>query len=181
VTPLRERIRIAATAYLTGWRYGREVRVAYPWPHGVRGPPVATTPDEQAIDCSTLTASLLMRVYPDAGWTQADYADLQVFDAPRYSSPVGAVVRRGVGEAVAAPVAEAWHLVQAWRSIDPPSGHAFVAYDRGNGKLDVLESSSRGLVGPRWRTVTLAELRREFPAALFLARLAEGVEWQRGG
>lgn len=193
---LRDRIRAAAAPYLDrpisesatgGWRYPSGtsgVQVAWPWPAGVRGPRVAPS---GAIDCSTLTTSILMRIYPDAGWTQDDYARMQVFDGAIPDSPIYAVVSRGVGERLSRrddPSGrlsefrpEAWHLVQGWRVLPggpgKPSGHAFLVYDRGNGVLDVLESSSASLVGPRWRTTTAAELRQRYPAALFVAALRE--------
>lgn len=175
--PLRERIHAAAKPYLAGtWRYGRTPRVEWPWPRGIRGPAMAGAPIDREIDCSTLTASVLMRCYPDAPWTPQDYADLQVFDARRLDSPIAAVVRAGVGVAAEHPTAETWTLVQAWRSVQPPSGHAFLVYDRGDlrsGTVDVLESTSRGLLGPRWRTTTWAALRAAYPAALYLARLRD--------
>lgn len=171
---LRDRTAAAAVPYLRGWRYGRTPRVAWPWPKGVRGPAVATTDAERETDCSTLTASILMRAYPDAGWTQLDYQGLQVWDATLPASPVGAAVRVGIGEPVLEGAAETWHLVQGWRVLDPPAGgHAFIVYDRGTGQIDVLESSSIGKIGPRWRTTTWAMLRRAYPAALYLARLRE--------
>jgi hypothetical protein len=169
-------IHAAAKPYLTGWRYGRTPRVAYEWPKGVRGPALADTIDGREIDCSTLTASLLMRLYPDAGWTQGDYAGLQVFDAKFPSSPVVTVQARRVGEMAAVFTPERLHLAQGWRRLpghkDGASGHAVLVWDRGNLLLDVLESTSReGNKGPRWRVTTADKLREEFPAALYIARL----------
>jgi hypothetical protein len=117
---LTERVHAAAKPYLTGWRYPPQKTtgrfVAYAWPRGLRGPAVARSQDERVIDCSSLTASILMRVYSSAKWDAAAYASLQVFDSKRLDSPIGAVVRMGVGVAVSAFTAEDWFLVQAWRS-----------------------------------------------------------------
>lgn len=173
---LGERLHAAAAPYLVGWRYpsgAREPRrVAYPWPKGVRGPAVADVAADRAIDCSTLTASVVMRAYPEAPWDQWSYQAMQVMDADEIDSPIEAVVRAGVGERVDALTAEAWHLAQGWRSLAPLSGHAVIVYDRGTGVLDVLESTSReGRRGPRWRTATWTGLRAEYPAQLYLARL----------
>lgn len=169
-------IHAAAKPYLTGhWRYGRTPRVAWPWPRGVRGPALADHDADKAIDCSTLTASLLMRAYPDAGWTQADYQALQVFDPKRPESPVFAVRDRGIAELGMVFKPETWALVQGWRRLPGhpkgASGHAILVYDRGTGVLDVLESSSLEMVGPRWRISTAEKLRAEFPAALYIATL----------
>lgn len=177
MTTLAERMHAAAEPYLTGWRYGRTPRVEWPWPRGVKGPALAGAPIDREIDCSTLTASLLMAAYPEARWTAQQYADLQVFDARRPASPMDAVVAVGVGEQVADFAAERWHLVQGWRRLPGhpkgASGHAIIVYDRGTGVLDVLESSSLEMIGPRWRTTTAEKLREEFPAALYLARLRD--------
>ena len=67
--------------------------MAYPWPKGVRGPAVATLAADKAIDCSTLTASVVMRAYPDAPWDQWSYQAMQVMDADEIDSPIEAVVR----------------------------------------------------------------------------------------
>jgi hypothetical protein len=181
-------IHAAAKPYLDGtWKYPSSAkvgrRVAYPWPKGVRGPAVADSPAERQIDCSTLTASLLMRAYPDAPWVQTDYAGLQIMDATEPDSPITVAVQAigagrvdfGVGLGGLAP--ESWFLCQGWRRLpgDPAgaSGHAVILYNRGNGLLDVLESTSReSFRGPRWRMTTAYKLREEFPAALYVARLA---------
>lgn len=170
---------VAAAPYVGGtWRYGRNPRVAHPWPAGVRGPSVARVAADQEIDCSTLTASLIMHAYPSASWKQEHYAAMQVFDAAVPDSPIRAVVAVGVGERVDAFTWARWHLVQGWRRLpghpDGPSGHAILVYDRGGGTLDVLESTSReNMRGPRMRTTTADKLRAEFPAALYIARLIE--------
>lgn len=175
-TPLRERIGDAAKPYLSeGWRYGHANRVAYPWPAGVRGPSVARVAADREIDCVGLSASVVMRAYQDVQWTQDAYAGLLLTRRPVVADdPIRTVAAVGVGARVDAFVAEAWHLVQGVRSFDPFNGHAIIIFDRGNGTLDVLESTSReNRKGPRWRTTTEAALRIEFPGALYIARLRE--------
>ena len=175
MSAILDRLREAAAPYLDGtWRYPtpREPRrVAYPWPKGVRGPAVASVSADRATDCSTLSASLLMRLYPDAPWSQEDYADCQVMDATRLASPIEAVERVGVGVGADGWEPERLHLAQGWRSLRPLSGHAFLVWSRGNGRLDVLESTSRELRGPRWRETTPEALRALYPT-LHLATLS---------
>lgn len=176
---LLARLHALARPYLDGtWRYpgpsDPAVYVAHPWPASVRGAAVARVADERRVDCSTLTTSLIMALYPDAPWDQQDYGDMQVYDRRRPGSPIDAVAHVGVGEAVAETAPESLHLLQAWRSLSPLSGHAVLVYDRGTGTLDVLESTSReNRRGPRWRTATPESLRAEYPAARYLARLTE--------
>lgn len=171
--PLGTRIRLAASAYL-GWPYrsGSVPAVAFSSP-GVADKLVGQP--ATGVDCSTMTTSILTAVYPRAGWTQQDYADLQIFDAARRDSPMGAVVRRGVGLRVDDFAAGDWYLVQGWRKSG--GGHAFLVF-AGTDSILKLESTSRKYtqtgtpIGPRWLPTTADALRKDYDAALYLAVLS---------
>jgi hypothetical protein len=175
------RIRLAAGPYLDSWDYDlRTARVLYDLPDAMRADRVELAPgDARLTNCSTLTTSLLTSCFPDAPWTVQEYGDLQVFGdrlPGNPDAPVQAVVRMGVGKAVAQHVPGAWHLVQGWRTFEPSgprySGHAFlVLADRDGDGCLVLEATSRRSIGPRYRRSTWADLRREYGHSLHLAAL----------
>jgi hypothetical protein len=172
------RIRLAAGPYLDSWDYSIKwgtAKVLYDLPDAMRADGIELGPgDARLTNCSTLTASILTSVYPDAPWTLQEYGDLQCFkdrlDAGTWDSPVRAAERMDIGLRVAKLVPGEWHLVQGWRSHDPPNGHAFLVL-AGEGSLQVLEATSRRSIGPRYKTTTLAELKREYSAGLHWARL----------
>ena len=178
------RIRIAAAPYI-GWRYSlKEPHVAYSLPEDMRASRLETQTSRQT-NCSTLTVSLLTSCYPLAAWGLQEYGDLQVFgdrlpDHP--GAPVEAVERMGIGQAVQEFAERRWHLVQGWRRLGSrPSGHAFLVLGGRTGRnqllgqgdpITILEASSReNNIGPRYRRATVASLRAEYPAGLFIARL----------
>lgn len=187
------RIRIAAAPYI-GWRYSlKEPHVAYSLPDDMRASKLETETSRQT-NCSTLTVSLLTSCYPLVPWGLQEYGDLQVFgdrlpDHP--GAPVNAVERMGIGQAAAEFSEGRWHLVQGWRRLDPGntnpkkrySGHAFLVLGERVGRnqllgqqdpITILEASSReNNIGPRYRRTTVAGLRGEYPAGLFIARLDE--------
>jgi hypothetical protein len=175
------RIRIAAGPYLDSWDYSIEwgkAKVLYDLPDAMGAEGVEwKAGDGRLTNCSTLTASLLTSVYPDAPWTMREYGDLQVFkdrlDAGQTDSPIRAVERMGIGKRVDKPTEGKWHLVQGWRSLDPPRGHAFLVLAFDDVNLQVLEATSRRSIGPRYKTTTLAELQREYSKALHWAALSK--------
>lgn len=166
-----------AASLLLGWRYpARPTVEVYP-PTKPPGFPLrpARSDTERVIDCSTMTSWLLHEVYR-VGWDREDYADLQVFASrlPAHpDAPIRAVVRRGVGVRVDELDQVGWHLVQGWQSLSPPRGHALLAQVLDDGRVRVLESTSRELRGPRWRPTTEALLRQRYAAGLHLARLRD--------
>lgn len=173
------RLRIAAGPYLDSWDYSiSQGKVLYDLPDAMHADRVEWTTGDRVTNCSTLTASLLTSVFPDAPWTLREYADLQVYadrlpGAP--DAPIRAVVRMGIGKSSDGIPGE-WHLVQGWRTFDPKtprySGHAFLVLmdDTGDGIL-VLEATSRRNIGPRYRRTTWADLEREYSAGLYIAVL----------
>lgn len=83
-------------------------------------------------DCSTFAGLGVVGALPGR-WDAAAAMDLAVGDAARPYSPIECVVRCLVGREVGAPVADRWHLVQAWRAVDSAGvpelaagGHAFL-------------------------------------------------------
>lgn len=172
------RFRIAAAPYMQGWSYGLAgAKVLYDLPDAMYADSVEWEPgDAKITNCSTLTTSLLTSAYPDAPWTSREYGDLQVFAdrlpaAP--DAPVQAIQRMQIGRPVSKLTPGWWHLVQGWRSFDPPSGHAFLvlAAREGDG-VEVLEASSRRNVGPRYRVTTWTSVVAEYAAAVYLAVLS---------
>lgn len=175
--PLDTRIALAYAPY-QGWPYrvGSRPAVAYESP---AVPSSLVGPRDRGIDCSTMTASILTAVYPRAGWTDADYRDLQIFDASRKDSPMDAVERRGVGRRTPTVTVNGsvfgsfvpgrWHLVQGWRRKG--TGHAYLVHAATDGTLTVVESTSLRGRGPRWRTTTESALRADYDAALYVAVL----------
>lgn len=175
--PVGVRIRLAASLYL-GWRYPprRTDRVSLAFD----GPGLPKLTGTRYVNCSPFTASILCAVYPDRV-DAAAYGDLVVFAdrlPTRPDSPILAVERMGVGTRTAS--LSGWSLCQGWRSlgtepnavtdiIQPPSGHAFLVSPAG---LKLESTNADGYVGPRWSPVTLDALRKTYPAALYLARLA---------
>jgi hypothetical protein len=165
------RIRIAAGPYLSGWGYHRTApKVLYDLPDAMRADGIEVEADEAlVINCSTQTVSLLTSAFPDAPWSLREYGDMQVFgdrlpDSP--DAPVRAAERMGIGRSEAGPVMGEWHLVQGWRTLNPPNGHAFLVLFDDDGLL-VLEATSRRGIGPRYRRTTLALLKLEYDAGLF--------------
>jgi hypothetical protein len=176
--PLGVRIHACAAFYL-GWRYTyQSPRVPYA---AERIPGSVVNGIGGVTNCSTLTAGVLLAVYPDGGWDGQSYGDLQVF-ADRLAdgvgdSPIRAVERAGVGARVAAPL-PGWALCQGWRVAGPDPGdwrgHAVILHSRGPAGLRVLEASSRsGKIGPRWRQTSWAGLVEEYAAGVHVAQLAE--------
>jgi len=181
------RIRIAAAPYM-GWRYRlTKPRVAYEIPDDMRASKLETETDRHT-NCSTLTVSLLTSCYPLVPWGLQEYGDLQVFGdrlPDRPGAPVEAAERMGIGQVVEEFTGRRWHLVQGWRRLGSrPSGHAFLVLGGGplgilpgraeQYPITVLEASSReNNIGPRYRKTTPADLRDEYPAGLFIARLRE--------
>ena len=173
--PLTYRLRFAAGLYL-GWRYHRiDVGFAFASP-GVPESLIRPPFTQHTINCSTLTASVLTACFPSSPWGSRGYGDLQVFadrlpDNP--DSPIQAVEHAGIGSRVADTFApNMWHLVQGWRTLDPPRGHAFLMRDDGDSLL-VLEATTN--IGPRWKRTTRKRLHRDYPAALYAAAIGEGV------
>lgn len=164
------RIRIAAAMYMVGWAYSlSNPAVAFRSP----GVPDNLVRRSRLTNCSTLTASILTAIFGWLPWSLQEYGDLQVFadrlpDHP--DAPIRAVERMGVGARVSGPLDRRWHLVQGWRSLTRPSGHAFLVR-RDGATLLVLEASSRNNVGPIYRRTTLSELADAYPAGLFWAVL----------
>lgn len=164
--PVGTRIRLAAGLYL-GWRYPPtktdKVSLAFD------GPGLPTLTGTRYVNCSPFTASILCAVF-EAKVDANTYGDLVVFAdrlPARPDSPILAVERMGVGTRTAA--LSGWCLVQGWRSLSPPSGHAFLVAPDG---LKLESTNADGYVGPRWAPTTLAALRAAYPAALHIARLA---------
>lgn len=164
--PVGVRIRLAASAYL-GWRYPptRTDRVSLAFD----GPGLPKLSGTRWVNCSPFTASILCAVWPDRV-DAAAYGDLVVFAdrlPTRPDSPILAVERMGVGTRTAS--LSGWCLVQGWRSLSPPSGHAFLVSPAG---LKLESTNADGYVGPRWSPTSLDALRKAYPAALYVARLA---------
>jgi hypothetical protein len=167
------RIRLAAAPYLVGWSYSRNASVIYALPTQMGAGRIEGLSYRTA--CTHLTISILTAVWPGAPWTAREYGDLQVYaDRLPFSpdAPVKAIVRMGIGEAVGEAVIGHWHLVQGWRRLgDAPAGHAFLVLDLGRNGVQVLEASSRGNVGPRYRYTSWADLRAQYPAGLHIGVL----------
>jgi hypothetical protein len=178
---LTQAIKQAVAPYLTGWRYPRNGErncVFATWPKKVAGAPVAISPMDRKIDCVTLNAALLVAVYPTRPWTTEHYEGFLLIPGKRFTkddrgdlaldAPLRAAEALGILDGRDAQP-ERWHLVQGWRHNG--TGHGFLAYDRGNGRVDVLESTKIDLIGPRWRVATWKSLEREFSAQLFIGVL----------
>jgi hypothetical protein len=121
------------------------------------------------INCSSMTWAILSTVYPSAGWTSQDYQDIQVWDGERKWSPIESVNSRGVGVQVVSPLAGRWHLVQGWRSSG--GGHAFLVYGYDDGRLGVLQSTSRGKAGPVYTVEANSWIADQYDAGFRLAVL----------
>jgi hypothetical protein len=178
--PIRSRLAVVSACFL-GWRYSLTVpRV----PFKVGSLPASLVTEGASVtNCSTLTAAALMACYPEAPWTLEEYGDFQVFadrlpDKP--NAPILAIERVGIGSRVAAPVANAVHLVQGWRKAGATAadfrGHAvIVTTDEDATRLRVLEATSRSSnLGARWRSTPLDDFRRDFPAAIYFGALGAG-------
>lgn len=173
------RIRIAAGPYLSGWGYSIKwgtARVLYDLPDAMGADRVEwEVGNARLTNCSTLTTSLLTSCYPDAPWTTREYGDLQVYAdrlPDRPDAPIDAVERMGIGQRKDKPSPGKWHLLQGWRSFDPPSGHALLALTLTGYDVQVLEATSRRGIGPRYRMTTQAGLALEYGAGLHWAELA---------
>lgn len=168
--PLEYRIRFAAGRYM-GWRYGRDVRFAFSSP-GIPDRLVAPPGEMHEIDCSSMTTSVLTACFPSSPWGSRGYGDLQVYAdrlPAHYDSPIIAVENAGIGVRIAQGFEPGrWHLVQGWRSLDPPRGHAFLVRNDGESML-MVESQLK--VGPHWTRTTEAKLRHRYPAALYAAAI----------
>ena len=174
------RIRIAAAPYMDGWGYDiASPKVLYDLPDAMHADGIEWASGAKVTNCSTLTCSLLTSVCPDVPWGVQEYGDLQVYadrlpDEP--DAPVQAVARMGIGFVAQGLTPGQWHLVQGWRTFDPQtprySGHAFLvlADDTGDG-IEVLEATSLGGVGPRYRSTSWAELVSDYSAGIYVATL----------
>lgn len=177
------RIRLTAAGYLGGdWNYSlSKPKVLYDMPDAMRMNSLEISElelkygDNRITNCSTMTASVLTSVFPSAPWNVQDYGDLQVF-ADRLpaspDSPIRAVERVGVGHHVLSLVPGRWHLVQGWRSLSPPSGHAFLVLSDESGDIDqILEATSIDNIGPRYKKTNLDSLKKQYAAGLHFAVL----------
>ena len=176
---LEARLRLAASDCL-GWRYGTGSKVRFPYARPML-PASRVDRNGGAIDCSSFTAYCLATAYPFARWTQQRYAELQIMEAENPWSPISAVERAGVGGRISQPVKGVIALSQAWvdastKDGDSVSGgHARIVWCLDDDTLLVLESSSRGGIGPRWTFgVTFSELERRYPDGVRLAALGPG-------
>ena len=175
--PLSARIHLVASEFL-GWRYGRDIR--YPRVRPML-PSRLVDPRGQQIDCSSLTTYVLVSVFPHGEWSMPRYRELQIFDVRRPWSPLEAVEAAGVGVAIDGPEKGAWALSQAWKdaSIDDgdglSGGHARIVYFRSEDDLLVLESTSRGRLGPRWTQASYSNLCRLFPAGVKFSKLVDQI------
>lgn len=179
--PLGARVAICAAPYL-GWHYDhKQPAVAY---ESGSVPPYLVGRG-RGTDCSTMTTSVLMGLYPLAHWTPREYADLQSFADcfklgvgesyhPRGDAPIAAVERVGVGHVTRQWMTGSWHLVQGWRSVHPPTGggHAFLVFAEAR-RLEVLQATSAKDLGPEFTWRTEAELAATYPT-LHIARLNDG-------
>ena len=158
--PLDARIWMAAGPLL-GMRYG--------------GPrcPYSTPPQSfelgTDINCSSMTWAIVSTAYPAAEWTVQDYRDFQIFDDTRIWSPIESAVARMVGAPVTVPMAGRWHLVQGWRKSG--TGHAFLVYGYDDGRLGVLQSTSRGGAGPVYTVEASTWIASQYDAGFKLAVL----------
>ncbi len=152
--PSSGRIWLALGPYL-GWHYTREgtpapnrLGVAYSTPE--IPPALVVAGVDRHINCSTLTASILTAAYPQVGWTTDDYRDIQLARTPFVAdAPIRAVERLHIGRRVEDWVIGSFHLVQGWRSLSPPDGHALLVHALADGRLAVVESTSRtDAIGP---------------------------------
>lgn len=164
-------IRIRAIASdLLGMRYGRHVGFPGQAP-GLPASRVSESPEQ--IDCSSLTAYILLRLY--ASWpidARRLYGDLQIMDGARPWSPIEGAVREQIADQVPQPVIGCWHLVQLWRATTPrlEGGHACLVYQPPSGPLWVLESIVRDGIGPGWRRATWDQLTRHRSARIAVLR-----------
>ncbi|KKM72078.1 hypothetical protein LCGC14_1424190 [marine sediment metagenome] len=167
---LETRIHFAAGRYM-GWKYGRDVRFAYSSP-GIPDKLVAAPGHVWEIDCSSMTTSILTACFPSSPWGSRGYGDMQVYAdrlPAQYDSPIIAVENAGIGSRLAQGFEVGrWHLVQGWKKLEPPRGHAFLVRNDGDSML--LVESQFG-VGPQWGRTTEAKLRKRYPAALYAAAL----------
>ena len=105
---------------------------------------------ERITDCSTFAGLGVVGGLPGR-WDAAACADLGVQDAARPWSPIECVTRVLVGKEVGLPVADRWHLVQAWRKVVDgkpviaEGGHAFLWFG-GEVGTKTHASSSAGRV-----------------------------------
>ncbi|NRA04372.1 MAG: hypothetical protein HRU00_17425 [Myxococcales bacterium] len=181
---LEMRIRLAAQPYMDGsWGYDlHEPAVLWTLPEDMRASKVVGR--SKKTNCSTLTTSLITSAHPTKPWTLLEYGDLQVFGErlPATDTPIQAVVRMGLGEAVEGFVNRRMHLVQGVRRLpgDPKgfSAHAYLVRKRKDGTLMVIEATSlKGAngqpIGPRYRRASIDDLRKQYPAALHIAVLED--------
>ena len=166
--PADVRLLMAASLFL-GWDYTTS-RPSVPFLPHAEYPRSVVNPAARATNCSTFTAAVVMATYPTAAWTDRSYAQLQVFAGMRFDSPVLAVVEAGVGNAVDALQPGRWHLVQGWRKLSPPRGHAVLVQRGQDDALDILHASSR-LGAVVIESDTVSGLERRFPAGYFAACL----------
>lgn len=183
------RIRLSAAPYIADWGYSLTApRSLYDIPEGMHADKLEVSEaglsesGNRVTNCSTMTMSIITSCFPDANWTLYSYEQLQLYaehvqDSP--DSPIAAVEEAGVAHGVVMFEENEWHLVQGIRELVVTddkltkfSGHAFLVLKK-NGRLIVLEATSRGGVGPRYRPTTLAELEREYPHSLFIAVLSK--------
>lgn len=173
--PLEYRIRFAAGLYI-GWGYHKSnVSFAY-WSPSVPEKLILKPFATGMTNCSTLTTSVITACFPSSHWDSRSYGDMQVFKdrlPGNFSSPIDAVERVGIGKRLDQGFApNLWHLVQGWRTLGPPRGHAFLVRADVDSLL-VLEAV--GGIGPRWTRTTEAKLRKRYPAALYAASIGPGI------
>lgn len=111
--------------------------------------------ERRVTDCSTFSGVGVVATLPVPGgapWPKGAASDLAIGDAARPFSSIEVVANVGLGRAVDAPVADRWHLAQAWREKDAAGrpviasgGHAFLWLGGENG-TKVHASSSSGRV-----------------------------------
>lgn len=187
--PMHVRIRWAATPYLYGgWSYPEErttpVRVAYPCPPAPKLLVASGGNAACRINCSTMTASVLIAATPGTPWTTREYAELQSFaelvQAGRWDGPGDALRRMGLAWTGGSSSLSRVSLVQGWWGQGGPEdggkigGHAFFLFKGWGSSADafwMLHSTSVGLVGPTWSRVTMDTLRKRYPRALYVTAL----------
>lgn len=182
---LTARILLASVSFL-GWGYsgfGNGGEVRFPTrrlPGMERLPDWLFAPEgyvAHGIDCSSLTAFLMLTVFCRTDWIPEDYEGFQVQDHTRPWSPMESTERAGVGRRTSTLQAGRWYLTQAFRQIQPvlSGGHARICFCIDGDRLLVLESTTaRGEVGVTWSNATWTGLLQKYPAGVQAAELFEG-------
>lgn len=190
--PLEARVRLLLSE-LTGWEHpqvagGRSRVPRDPTLIGHVIPEGAIDSRAFRIDCSTMTAFLVLGAFLDAAWDEDSYGDLVIFNdriPDRPYSPIEAIERAGVGSRVRSVVgvADSMRLAgrespvillgQFWRS--KWEGHAMLVAVHSDATLHLVESTTRGDGGPIIHGPhALDYIERRFPEGYALAALGEG-------